>query len=80
MAPRERGAGPPARHDAAPAESGPGKGVPAVRPPTVPAPVAGPDEGGETACLLHLVCPECGRLADPPGSRPCPRCGGPPAG
>ncbi|RST16429.1 cupin domain-containing protein [Streptomyces sp. WAC05374] len=33
-------------------------------------------EGGEAACLLHRVCPECGRLA-PDGSdvRFCGRCG-----
>ncbi|GAA1900076.1 hypothetical protein GCM10009716_07400 [Streptomyces sodiiphilus] len=32
-------------------------------------------EGGEAACLLHRVCPECGRLADDPRARECARCG-----
>ncbi|MET9885425.1 hypothetical protein ABZZ20_20270 [Streptomyces sp. NPDC006430] len=35
------------------------------------------DEGGESACLLHRVCPECGGLATEPGARTCWRCGGP---
>ncbi|MFE2142287.1 hypothetical protein ACFXA3_11165 [Streptomyces sp. NPDC059456] len=33
--------------------------------------------GGEPACLLHLVCPDCGRLADGPSARSCAHCGGP---
>ncbi|MEU3727157.1 hypothetical protein [Streptomyces sp. NPDC031705] len=32
-------------------------------------------EGGETACLLHRVCPECGRLSTESGARFCSRCG-----
>ncbi|MFF5705083.1 hypothetical protein ACFY7H_21630 [Streptomyces sp. NPDC012794] len=32
-------------------------------------------EGGETACLLHRVCPDCGRLATDSGARYCSRCG-----
>ncbi|MFE5540030.1 hypothetical protein ACFQ78_30365 [Streptomyces sp. NPDC056519] len=47
----------------------------------VPPPAAdrGPEpaEGGEPACLLHLVCPDCGRLADERGARTCSRCGAP---
>ncbi|MFJ3696871.1 hypothetical protein ACIPW9_22440 [Streptomyces sp. NPDC090052] len=31
--------------------------------------------GGEAACLLHLVCPGCGRLAQESGARFCSRCG-----
>lgn len=48
--------------------------------PAPPGPVAArrpADEGGEPACLLHLVCPDCGRLADAGGSRTCARCGSP---
>ncbi|WP_405977249.1 hypothetical protein [Streptomyces sp. NBC_00158] len=36
---------------------------------------AGTAEGGETACLLHRVCPDCGRLATESGARYCSRCG-----
>ncbi|MEV6731153.1 MULTISPECIES: hypothetical protein [unclassified Streptomyces] len=36
-----------------------------------------PAEGGEPACLLHLVCPDCGRLATERGVQTCSRCGGP---
>ncbi|MCX5380637.1 hypothetical protein [Streptomyces sp. NBC_00091] len=36
---------------------------------------SGSAEGGETACLLHRVCPDCGRLATDPGARYCSRCG-----
>ncbi|KJY34685.1 hypothetical protein [Streptomyces sp. R33] len=43
----------------------------------VPAPPPAPAEGGEPACLLHLVCPDCGRLATERGARTCSRCGGP---
>ena len=32
-------------------------------------------EGGESACLLHRVCDECGRLAGEPDARYCSRCG-----
>lgn len=35
---------------------------------------AGP-EGGEPACLLHRVCPECGRMAQESDARYCARCG-----
>ncbi|MFC0597710.1 hypothetical protein [Streptomyces palmae] len=31
--------------------------------------------GGEPACLLDRVCPECGRLAEESGARFCSRCG-----
>ncbi|MER7843969.1 hypothetical protein ABTZ03_08465 [Kitasatospora sp. NPDC096077] len=33
------------------------------------------DEGGESACWLDRVCPECGRLRDRPGPGPCENCG-----
>jgi hypothetical protein len=37
------------------------------------------DAGGDPACWMHLLCPECGRLAgeDDSGARPthCPGCG-----
>lgn len=32
-------------------------------------------EGGEPVCLLHRVCPECGRLAEDETSTACPTCG-----
>ncbi|MCX5192621.1 hypothetical protein OOK31_01730 [Streptomyces sp. NBC_00249] len=41
-----------------------------------PAPASTPDEGGETACLLHRVCPDCGRPATEAAARYCSRCGG----
>ncbi|GAA2472337.1 cupin domain-containing protein [Streptomyces mauvecolor] len=39
--------------------------------------IAGPprDEGGEAACLLGQVCPECGRLATERAARCCWSCG-----
>ncbi|MEU8922089.1 hypothetical protein AB0D10_14305 [Kitasatospora sp. NPDC048545] len=33
------------------------------------------DEGGESACRLERVCPECGRLRERPGPEPCENCG-----
>ncbi|MEV7939432.1 hypothetical protein AB0O82_25280 [Kitasatospora sp. NPDC088264] len=33
------------------------------------------DEGGEAACWLDRVCPECGRLRERPGPQPCENCG-----
>lgn len=33
------------------------------------------DEGGEAACWLDRVCPECGRLRERPGVEPCENCG-----
>lgn len=33
------------------------------------------DEGGESACWLDRVCPECGRLRERPGPGPCDDCG-----
>ncbi|MGZ4607726.1 MAG: hypothetical protein ACXVXV_16470 [Blastococcus sp.] len=33
------------------------------------------DEGGDPACWLHRVCPECGRLADEEPPTRCPACG-----
>ncbi|MFJ9442244.1 hypothetical protein ACIRRH_10265 [Kitasatospora sp. NPDC101235] len=33
------------------------------------------DEGGESACWLDRVCPECGRLRERPGPAPCENCG-----
>ncbi|MEU6345884.1 DUF309 domain-containing protein [Streptomyces sp. NPDC046977] len=32
-------------------------------------------QGGEPACMLHLVCPECGRVRERPGSAVCEHCG-----
>ncbi|MEV8566223.1 hypothetical protein AB0436_11720 [Streptomyces sp. NPDC051322] len=43
--------------------------------PAAVAPAAVEREGGEAACLLNLVCPECGRLAQESGARFCSRCG-----
>ncbi|WP_316527466.1 hypothetical protein [Kitasatospora brasiliensis] len=31
-------------------------------------------EGGESACWLDRVCPECGRLRERPGPGPCENC------
>jgi rubrerythrin len=42
------------------------------RPPDDDAP---PEPRGEPVCLLHLVCPECGRLADDGRTGRCPACG-----
>lgn len=36
--------------------------------------VAGP-EGGESACWLDRVCPQCDAVADGPPPARCPRCG-----
>ncbi|MEU1424859.1 hypothetical protein ACIF6L_20435 [Kitasatospora sp. NPDC086009] len=33
------------------------------------------DEGGESACWLDRVCPECGRLRERAGRQPCENCG-----
>ncbi|RKT19793.1 hypothetical protein BX285_4263 [Streptomyces sp. 1114.5] len=33
------------------------------------------DEGGESACRLDRVCPECGRLREWPGPGECENCG-----
>ncbi|WP_245997045.1 hypothetical protein [Streptomyces armeniacus] len=41
-------------------------------------PQRGTEEGGESACSLHRVCPECGRLSDTaPPPAVCERCGTP---
>ncbi len=32
-------------------------------------------EGGEPACMLHLVCPECGRIRERRGDPVCEHCG-----
>lgn len=54
-------------------------GAPASAPAQVPAPApasaSAADGGGEAACLLHLVCPGCGRLAQESGALFCSRCG-----
>ncbi|WP_327360695.1 hypothetical protein [Streptomyces sp. NBC_01296] len=42
-----------------------------------PAPAPAPASGGEPACLLHLVCPDCGRLATGRGAPACSHCGSP---
>ncbi|WP_251050450.1 MULTISPECIES: cupin domain-containing protein [unclassified Streptomyces] len=36
-----------------------------------------PAEGGEAACMLPRVCPDCGRLAAEQGAGYCSRCGSP---
>jgi rRNA maturation endonuclease Nob1 len=33
------------------------------------------DEGGESVCWLHRVCPACGRIADEDPPTTCPGCG-----
>jgi rubrerythrin len=33
------------------------------------------DEGGDPACWLGQVCPECGRILERPIPRTCPHCG-----
>lgn len=38
-----------------------------------------PSDAGEPACLLHLVCAECGALTTERDARRCPRCDAPPA-
>ncbi|MGW0561874.1 AraC family ligand binding domain-containing protein [Streptomyces sp. NPDC003016] len=45
-------------------------------PPVPPVPPVA-EEGGEAACLLDRVCPDCGRLAPERGYRYCGRCGTP---
>ncbi|MFF2650074.1 hypothetical protein [Streptomyces sp. NPDC058045] len=45
-----------------------------------PLPIAGTaisSPGGEAACLLHRVCPACGRMAQESDARYCNRCGDP---
>lgn len=36
-----------------------------------------PEEGGEPACMLPLLCPSCGRVPDGPRSPVCAACGAP---
>ncbi|MET9294650.1 hypothetical protein [Streptomyces sp. NPDC003077] len=45
--------------------------------PAPPRAAAVRDEGGEPACMLALVCPECGRMAPGSDARFCWRCGSP---
>ncbi|WP_237318291.1 hypothetical protein [Streptomyces sp. JJ36] len=59
---------------AAPATTGTPAAAATPSGPPGPAPA---DEGGEPACLLDRVCPECGGLADAPPPTACPRCGAP---
>jgi rubrerythrin len=40
--------------------------------------VADAEDGGDPACWLSRVCPECGRLDDGPPPDRCPGCGAPP--
>ncbi|MEU9420239.1 hypothetical protein [Streptomyces sp. NPDC048272] len=56
--------------------AGPAVGGAPAAPAGVPA-APDPADGGETACLLHRVCPDCGRLAAERDARYCSRCGGP---
>ncbi|MBB5939684.1 zinc ribbon domain-containing protein [Streptomyces zagrosensis] len=53
----------------------PGLTIGSPAPAALPAPVAAEREGGEAACLLHRVCPACGRLAPETDARYCGRCG-----
>ncbi|MDF9811272.1 hypothetical protein [Streptomyces sp. SPB162] len=50
--------------------------APAVRDGSAPpaGAVTGP-EGGESACWLDRVCPQCDAVADGPPPARCPRCG-----
>lgn len=43
--------------------------------PDRPAEPLGEPMGGEPACMLDRVCPECGRLADTAPPTTCGRCG-----
>ncbi|WP_371675159.1 hypothetical protein [Streptomyces sp. NBC_01276] len=55
---------------------GAGRGAPAAPPATgLRAESAERAEGGEAACLLHRVCPDCGRLATESDAHYCSRCG-----
>ncbi len=36
----------------------------------------GEDQGGDPACWLAYVCPECGAYVDDPALGVCPKCGG----
>ena len=38
-------------------------------------PAPEPEDGGDPACWLARVCPECGRLADEDPPTRCPACG-----
>ena len=38
-------------------------------------PAPAEDVGGDPVCWLHLVCPECGGLAEEQPPAQCPRCG-----
>ncbi|MEU3465227.1 hypothetical protein ABZ721_35485 [Streptomyces sp. NPDC006733] len=40
-----------------------------------PAGAGGEPEGGEAACWLDRVCPQCDAVADGPPPARCPRCG-----
>ncbi|HEX3590480.1 MAG TPA: hypothetical protein VHV74_12690 [Pseudonocardiaceae bacterium] len=42
---------------------------------TEPAPERRVEEGGDPACWLGRVCPECGRLTDRDAPATCPNCG-----
>jgi hypothetical protein len=33
------------------------------------------EAGGDSACWAYLVCPGCGRIAEPDGPEPCMHCG-----
>ncbi|HZU16977.1 MAG TPA: hypothetical protein VFD01_10340 [Candidatus Dormibacteraeota bacterium] len=46
-----------------------------TQPPSSPNRSEAAVEGGDPACWLHLVCPECGRLDPDPERRVCRACG-----
>jgi len=60
-------------HVAEPIEAVPIEAVPIENAPIENAPTA--DEGGDEACWLDRVCPECGGLAAAAPPVRCPRCG-----
>ncbi|MFD2092649.1 hypothetical protein [Blastococcus deserti] len=43
--------------------------------PTAPRSPRPEDEGGDPACWLRRVCPDCGQLADEDPPTTCPGCG-----
>ncbi|WP_037574577.1 hypothetical protein [Phaeacidiphilus oryzae] len=53
----------------------PGMTIASEPPPSFLAATAPQDQGGEPACALNRVCPECGHLEDGPRPPRCPRCG-----
>lgn len=46
-----------------------------VREDSLPRPVVDEDAGGDAACWLQSVCPECGRVCEDRAASVCPSCG-----